>query len=237
MKKKGVVKMKLIDSIDVNDLITHDSLGIFQVIQAELSDHSEIGDWFTESLAYHLDIDYYLTHSGGKELSGAFKRILDNSVISDDDKLVYMAHIILNRFALKWEKLHDAITTDYNPLHNYDMEQVETPDITKKKNVATNVTTETSDDDTTNKVRGFNSSSSSVVGESSHGATITVSGDKQNNEEIDTETGTRSLTRSGNIGVTTSQQMLQSEIDLRNNYNFMNQLMDDVDSVLCLLVY
>ena len=57
------------------------------------------------------------------------------------------------------------------------------------------------------------------------------------NEETDTETGTRGLTRHGNIGVTTSQQMLQSEIDLRSNYHFINQIMNDVDSILCLLVY
>lgn len=36
----------------------------------------------------------------------------------------------------------------------------------------------------------------------------------------------RELTRSGNIGVTTSQQMLQSEIDLRVKYSFVNFFCD-----------
>ena len=36
----------------------------------------------------------------------------------------------------------------------------------------------------------------------------------------------RELTRKGNIGVTTSQQMLQSEIDLRINYRFINIFCD-----------
>lgn len=36
----------------------------------------------------------------------------------------------------------------------------------------------------------------------------------------------RELTRKGNIGVTTSQQMLQSEIDLRVNYRFINIFCD-----------
>ena len=48
----------------------------------------------------------------------------------------------------------------------------------------------------------------------------------------------RDLTRSGNIGVTTSQQMIQSEIDLRalrNNFN--NIIFDDIDSVLTTCLY
>lgn len=36
----------------------------------------------------------------------------------------------------------------------------------------------------------------------------------------------RELTRSGNIGVTTSQQMLESEIQLRAKYNFINYFCD-----------
>ena len=64
-----------------------------------------------------------------------------------------------------------------------------------------------------------------------------TTGTQTGNIETETEDGTRTLTRHGNIGVTTSQQMLQSEIDLRNNFNFINQIMNDVDSELCMLVY
>lgn len=39
-------------------------------------------------------------------------------------------------------------------------------------------------------------------------------------------------TRSGNIGVTTSQQMLQSEIDLRTNFNIVNMIYRDLDKIL-----
>lgn len=52
----------------------------------------------------------------------------------------------------------------------------------------------------------------------------------------DTETGTRSLTRSGNIGVTTSQQMLESEIALWQ-WNFFESVYADVDSVLTTQIY
>lgn len=52
----------------------------------------------------------------------------------------------------------------------------------------------------------------------------------------DTESGTRTLTRSGNIGVTTSQQMIQSEIELWQ-WNFIESVFADVDSVLTIQVY
>ena len=46
----------------------------------------------------------------------------------------------------------------------------------------------------------------------------------------------RTLTRSGNIGVTTTQQMLQSEVDLWQ-WTFFKQVFEDIDSVLCLDIY
>lgn len=47
---------------------------------------------------------------------------------------------------------------------------------------------------------------------------------------------TRTLTRSGNIGVTTSQQMVLSSIDLYQ-WNFFNQVFEDIDSILTIQTY
>ena len=49
-------------------------------------------------------------------------------------------------------------------------------------------------------------------------------------------TQTRELTRSGNIGVTTSQQMIASERELWQ-WNYFNVVFHDIDSVLCLPIY
>ena len=46
----------------------------------------------------------------------------------------------------------------------------------------------------------------------------------------------RELTRSGNIGVTTSQQMLQSEIELRK-WLYYQSVFNDIDSILTLSIY
>lgn len=78
------------------------------------------------------------------------------------------------------------------------------------------------------------------------GMTVTESGRANENVEKnthkqmgyteETETGTRQLTRSGNIGVTTSQQMIESEIALWQ-WNFIESVYKDVDMVLTVPKY
>lgn len=46
----------------------------------------------------------------------------------------------------------------------------------------------------------------------------------------------RTLNRSGNIGVTTSQQMIESELELWQ-WNFFKSVYEDIDSICCLDVY
>ena len=226
-------KIKLIDTIgNLQTFIREYSpdefpQGIFMIFEKLQHDETDkLLPWLDEELAYALDMEYYLHHSGDKEISTMYRRYLSiesENPTSNGVKDLLMK-VITNKFALSWNKIYDAIVTEYAPLENYDMEQTETPNVTKTKTVKQKLTT-------ANKVYGFNSDVAVPQSES------TSEGAKLDNEEQEQETGTRGLTRHGNIGVTTSQQMLNSEIDLRKNFNFMNQIMNDVDSILCLLVY
>ena len=128
--------------------------------------------------------------------------------MSPSTTLTALANIIINKFGDKWNRLYDAfITTTYNPIENYSM--------TEEGNA-------NSDIDTHQSIYGFNSETPVPTGDSN------TSGSKLTN--------TTELTRSGNIGVTTSQQMLESELKLRQ-WNFIDQIMEDVDSILCLKIY
>lgn len=67
----------------------------------------------------------------------------------------------------------------------------------------------------------------------------TTTGTENNN--VDTNrtikaTGTEKLTRSGNIGVTTSQQMIESEISLRK-LDIINMIYEDIDKVITIPYY
>lgn len=229
---------KLIETVNVNDILSGTDGIFFKIYTYDQTLTEPLFPWLTTDTAKMLDEHYYLSHSGDKWISKLFITMLkaeDDGNVSD--ALYEIAKMIHSKFGFTWNKIIDAWEKNYEPLENYDMEQTETPDITKTKAVDTNVTTTTTDDITANDIYGFNSSSAKPQTKSTRNGSVTTSGTSDDNIETETETGTRGLTRHGNIGVTTSQQMLQSEIDLRSNFNIMNQIMNDTDSILCLLVY
>lgn len=240
---KRWMKMKIIDTFN-----TTSGHGLWhQLYDRDTNppdEHVQVFEWLSEEIAEYLDNEYYNFHSGDKDISKQYNRLIEkyNEQFSSLTTAIQYANdnvinVLLHKYANKWNRLYDAINIDYSPLENYDMIQTETPDITKEKTVSTNVTTETKDDVTETAINGFNSTNSVPQGKTTRNGSSTVSGNANDNVETETETGTRGLTRHGNIGVTTSQQMLSSEIDIRRNFNFFNEIMDDVDSIISLLVY
>ena len=216
----------------MNNLLT--TGGIFTKIQQTTG---QPFTWLTNAMALELDKILYLERSGDKKLSPFYMRLLklkEDEIIADE--LQYVADALITKYASRWNKLYTAYETQYNPLENYDMEQVETPNIVKgrTKNESTKLKTTQSSN---NSTHGFNSALAVPVNEGE--STTEVEGKANENEltETERENGTRELTRHGNIGVTTSQQMLESEIKLRNAYNFIDGIMHDVDIVCCSLIY
>ena len=69
-------------------------------------------------------------------------------------------------------------------------------------------------------------------------STNTVSNESSETETKDLQTNTsETFHREGNLGVTTSQQMLESEFELRMNYRFFDVVFADVDKTLALQLY
>ena len=133
--------------------------------------------------------------------------------------------------------------------------RTETPNVERSKTTsAQSDFTVTTDSGAASDVYGFNSNSPVPQAETSGNSTVTTRGDSDKNvtTETETETGTRTetetgtrtetetgnrrLTRSGNIGVTTTQQMLESEIKLWE-WNFYETVFKDVDTVLTVPKY
>ena len=90
-------------------------------------------------------------------------------------------------------------------------------------------------------VFGFNGSSAKDSatndGESSSLTSVTGTDTNVKTGNIsNTETGTDTLTRKGNIGVTTSQQLIESELELRK-HDFYKIVYNDIDSILCMKIY
>lgn len=201
----------MIKIVDVLDPITEE--GIFQAI---LRLFPTTFTWLDSTIASRLDMEYYLGHSAEKSISRLYERLIEREEANDiASSLDAITGMIVGQFKDNWNKIYEAYNIDYEPLENYNM--VENEGVNSK--VTNKVTTDGS-------TFGFNSSeavpNSKVENESS------TEGLAKDNY--------RDLTRSGNIGVTTSQQMLESEIKLRQ-FNFIQQVMNDIDSVMCLKIY
>lgn len=231
------------------ELIIESGIGLFSNIDSKLKTflNSYIGlseeDYNASSLHnlfdsndLELDEDYFIENSSEKYLSRYSQSLIDGIGL---DNLEYViekisSHLV-TKFGFKWWKIAEAITTDYKPLENYDMEEIRTPNLreeyTRKQNTDTNVHSETE-----SGIYGFNSTEPNPTA-TGNGDNHTT-GLKANNEteDIKSNTGTERLTRHGNIGVTTSQQMLESEIKLRQ-FNFIEEVFKDIDSILCLKIY
>lgn len=156
------------------------------------------------------------------------------------------------------EKTHGhTLTITDNLTHRKTGSTTDTPATTTTENTTRTPNTR---EETENSVAGFNSSSMSdqsvqvrtETGTENTQTTTAITGNNTetyNTTESDTGTKThansgadtqeveRNLTRYGNIGVTTTQQMLQQERELWQ-WNFIEQVVfPAVDKVLCAVVY
>lgn len=193
-----------------------------------------------------LDYFYHGNHSGLKIVSPMVFNITQGQEITADKAKMFASHW----YTLYGENLSRQFAimkTEYNPIQNYNMTETgsDSKSGTDTINNSGNLTTTKSGiEKTENKLFGFDSST--AVGDGESKLTYGGSGsDARKDDVADTRqfqttyaSGvSHGLTRSGNIGVTTTQQMLQSEIELWK-WNFYNDyVFPTVDVALTLPIY
>ena len=226
--------MKVNDLYPIDDILSTETSLIFNQLVLE----EDLNDFINSNNVDTLNQDYYLSHSNDKFVSPFVEKLYDDGK-SATEITSFVASIVYNRFGVKWKKIYDALMTEYNPLENYSMEEERTPDLSfeETQNEKSDIKTER-ETSATNSYKGFNASDPVVVNKTDGKEDVETSGAKLDNEvsKTTTHTGTETLTRAGNIGVTTSQQMLESEFKVRQ-YDFYKMIYNDIDSVLCLSAY
>lgn len=194
--------------------------------------------WAELNINDMLDSEYIYNCAYSRYVSPLVKNIAgDDGELSSEDK-TYIAGIIYNMFSTRWSKLWETMLFEYNPIENYSMTEEMTNDettITYGRVDTLAKVKNTTDTDTT-EVQGFDSSSykPSEQYTSAHTGTDT---DTNTQSGEDTHERNYTLTRSGNIGVTTSQQMIESERVLWNWLFFYDVVFPDINRVLSLSVY
>lgn len=200
--------------------------------------YEDLQGFITEDNIKILNDDYYIGSSADKFLSPLAEKLLANGM-SKERLSSLMAAMCFNRFGSKWIHLWDALNAEYNPLENYSMEEIRTPDLEDEttRNEKTDIVVDR-DTSATSKYKGFNADEPVTVSQTDGSEDVETTGAKADNEASTTvtRTGTETTTRSGNIGVTTSQQMLESELKVRQ-YDFYRTVFEDIDSLLCLSIY
>lgn len=150
-------------------------------------------------------------------------------IYSDFNFMKFMIGVWSRKELPTWERVYKASTKIYDPIENYDRIEDWTDNLNRNSSVNSSVT---ANGNTQHDVAGFN-------------ATALVNASKDTNTETDTgytsDTSTSSGYRKGrvhgNIGVTTSQQMLQSELDIAPKLNVYDYIINSFKNRFCLQVY
>lgn len=204
------------------------------------------------SLGYDLKYNKYSDLIDRAIKERGYNRIL--STRFNADNIAEKSDNWLTRYQWNISKILDTIELKYNPLNNYDGTETETIETTEhtdtnnfgervrnvKNNEHSDVTQYGANEVTVaNDVSAFNNNSLARESETNtnnkahsdsvnYGATIQTD---TTNAYADTmnygaTSQTRTLTKGGNLGVTTSQQMLISELDMTREYNQVNLIAD-----------
>lgn len=190
------------------------------------------------SKSSQLDLEYFGNHSGAKTISPLVHRLLNSQGELPIDVIKLLANMISDKYRIGWQMLWQSLQNEsaYVPYENYDMheESHKTSTGADTANGADN-TNHGKTSDTNLYHYGFNSTDKQPSGAetTSEGGSTNVA---HNNSETHNSEENGTLHRHGNIGVTTNQQMIESEIELRKK-NFFEIVYSDVDSVLALKIY
>lgn len=176
---------------------------------------------------------------------------------TDEEICIIVRNIFKTNFR-KYEKFVDVWEAEYDPIENYSMTETmtdtRTPNLTATTSSSATSTSKINQSQTTTdtpnnyaqtSVRsvnpydntGFRTESQNVTTDTgSRTTSVSYSGDPDSattsTSSTATNTGTETVahtgSRSGNIGVTTAQQMLESEILLADKMNFFKEIEKDV---------
>lgn len=173
-----------------------------------------------------------------------------------------MVELWSNKELPTWERLYSAMKIEYNPIENYDRQEewTDEKDETRESSVTDStvldgqtqnsgsVTHAVQNMTTDRNVSGYNSNSLVPQAQDvEHGSTVDTDATRQ---EVDTTTkrtgggkeivddnNTHKGRIHGNIGVTSSQQLLTSELELVPQLNIINYIISSFKNRFCILVY
>ena len=171
---------------------------------------------------------------------------------SDPDILKSLITAWSKRRLYSWTKLYKTTQLEYNPIYNKDgtVEETETRTLDSDQMQTRNLETAADYSATSNNVYtdehqtyGYNSTTGANSGKDFGNSTDTGNSSSSgkdtgtiHNDRDDVENIERTRHEYGNIGVTTTQKMIQEERDI-SDFDIYNIIVTDFKQRFCLLVY
>ena len=174
---------------------------------------------------------------------------MDLEVLYPDPE--YMKYALANYSKRRidvWNKLYSTTKLEYNPIWNKDGTITETEEVSRTGDTSGKSSTTTAtkgsssgNSETDTYVFGFNESSGAQSGRTTENGASTSSGNSTENgtsseNRKDDEKRTYTRSEQGNIGVTTTQQMIKEEREV-DDFSIIDYIAKDILHKMCILVY
>ena len=227
--------------------LTLSLLGMYNQEQAEIEDGGEDGSF--------LDSDHFILP---EDFSSQDRYDLCSIILSESAELEALypdpstMRTVVTAWSRarcpQWTRLLEALTAEYNPIHNYDRFEQETGTDTGTRTETdtgtrseTETINDTASDTTTGQTTGFNSNTfadDKKTTSSGSGQRNGTRGETRNLSHGETRnlTNSRNLHAYGNIGLTTAAEMVTQEITLRKT-DIFRIIADEFISYFCLMIY
>lgn len=151
---------------------------------------------------------------------------------SDWNFIQSMIGLISKKWARTFQKWYDALQLEYNPIENYDRHE-DWSDNDSRQTDSTSSDSSSAKSQTDTSVTTYDSDALHPDGRSISSQSASSGG---KDSTIDAGKSSHTGHTHGNIGVTTSQQMLEAELDLQE-WNLYEHIADIFVRELCIPVY
>lgn len=136
-----------------------------------------------------------------------------------------------------WERLAATLKFEYDPISNYDRREEWTDEDTDERDEQSSVhSSGTSSGESTSRTAGFNSAASDVPDKQQESREENSAESNGKTQISASRTATRRGRAYGNIGVTTTQQMIEQERNI-SLFDIDHVIIDDFKKTFCLMIY
>lgn len=209
-------------------MILQELMNLFKVKGKTLIPTDYISNWISLYRGKEALLDEYFTYVEKNRIIDFYTND-ENLLLAYADNRV-MGCLLDNDY--KYNTLYRTIIQEYNPIHNYNSESEVTTtygELKSKSNNGQMVSTNTNIDSTTTYL-------SNVENEKQKSENTTNVMPHENTVITDTHIDTIKTITKGNIGVTTTAQMLKGERELAD-FRFLSIVFNDIINSLCTSLY